>query len=173
MCGIGGIIDRSTAGAATVRSRCERMATAMVHRGPDDFGSYYDVDQGVGLVHRRLSIIDLSEAGHQPMVTADGRYTIVFNGEIYNYGKLREDLQGQGEVLSGTPIPRYCFVGISEKELRASIALKGCMHLRFGIMFPNLLRSREVHSESSRCIIGNKGTVSRLHLRFGRCWKRI
>lgn len=101
MCGIGGIIDRSTAGAVTVRSRCERMATAMVHRGPDDFGSYYDVDQGVGLVHRRLSIIDLSEAGHQPMATADGRYTIVFNGEIYNYGKLREDLQGQGEIFVG------------------------------------------------------------------------
>ena len=101
MCGIGGIIDRSTAGAATVRSRCERMATAMVHRGPDDFGSYYDVDQGVGLVHRRLSIIDLSEAGHQPMATADGRYTIVFNGEIYNYGKLRDDLQGQGETFVG------------------------------------------------------------------------
>lgn len=101
MCGIGGIVDRSTVGAPTVGVRCERMAIAMVHRGPDDFGAFYDQDHGVGLVHRRLSIIDLTEAGHQPMATKDGRYTIVFNGEIYNYEKLRKDLQAQGERFVG------------------------------------------------------------------------
>lgn len=107
MCGIGGIIDRSTADDPSLPYRCERMAAAMLHRGPDDFGDYYDVDNGVGLVHRRLSIIDLSQAGHQPMSTQDGRYTIVFNGEIYNHEKLRRDLQAQGE----------CFVGHSDTEV--------------------------------------------------------
>ncbi|MBM3965202.1 MAG: asparagine synthase (glutamine-hydrolyzing) [Planctomycetes bacterium] len=107
MCGIGGIIDRSTADPTSVRTRCEQMATAMVHRGPDDFGAFYDLDNGVGLVHRRLSIIDLSEAGHQPMATTDGRYTIVFNGEIYNYESLREDLKAQSE----------CFAGHSDTEV--------------------------------------------------------
>lgn len=69
---------------------------AMTHRGPDDGGEWWSEDGRVGLAHRRLSIIDLSPAGHQPMLDAAGDLTIVFNGEIYNFAELRERLSGIG-----------------------------------------------------------------------------
>lgn len=83
------------------------MAQRIVHRGPDDSGVWVDVEAGIALAHRRLSILDLSPAGHQPMVSVLGRYVIVFNGEIYNYLELRRELddsphhgllQGEGGV---------------------------------------------------------------------------
>ena len=67
------------------------------HRGPDDRGIYVAPDGAVGLVHARLAILDLSPAGHQPMADADGRYVITFNGEIYNFLALREELEAVGE----------------------------------------------------------------------------
>src|SRR5262249_42400545 len=73
------------------RPHVERMNKALAHRGPDDAGIYVDT-QGATLGHRRLSIIDLSSAGHQPMVSANERYVIVFNGEIYNFRDLRARL---------------------------------------------------------------------------------
>lgn len=73
-----------------------QMATAIAHRGPDDFGEWYSPDSGVGLAHRRLSIIDLSPLGHQPFSDASGTAVIVFNGEIYNYRELRRELEAQG-----------------------------------------------------------------------------
>jgi asparagine synthase (glutamine-hydrolysing) len=69
-----------------------RMGTALKHRGPDDSGVFYDDSTGVGLVHRRLSILDLSPAGHQPMASHSGRYLIIFNGEIYNFEEIRSEL---------------------------------------------------------------------------------
>lgn len=93
MCGICGIYhlerDRPVAPDAV-----RRMADALQHRGPDDRGEL--IDGNVGLGHLRLSIIDLSAAGHQPMTNEDGRYWIVFNGEIYNYLELREQLVAAG-----------------------------------------------------------------------------
>lgn len=68
------------------------MGQAIIHRGPDDGGQWWDADAGIGLSHRRLSIVDLSPAGHQPMVSACGRFVIAFNGEIYNHLKLRKEL---------------------------------------------------------------------------------
>lgn len=70
-----------------------RMANEIVHRGPDDAGVWMDDAAGLALAHRRLSILDLSPAGHQPMVSANGRYVIAFNGEIYNHLDLREALE--------------------------------------------------------------------------------
>ncbi len=74
----------------------DRMSEAIAHRGPDDHGAYFCAAEGIGLAHRRLSIIDLSPTGHQPMWDVSGRVAIVFNGEIYNYRKLREELRQQG-----------------------------------------------------------------------------
>ncbi|MFZ5997975.1 MAG: asparagine synthase (glutamine-hydrolyzing) [Nitrospirota bacterium] len=70
------------------------MTTSIVHRGPDDVGQWIDKDAGVALGHRRLSILDLSPAGHQPMHSVSGRYVIVFNGEIYNHNQIRKELEG-------------------------------------------------------------------------------
>ena len=72
----------------------ERMTSTLVHRGPDDSG--IECWKTVGLGFRRLSILDLTPSGHQPMTTPDGRYTIVFNGEIYNFLELRGELQALG-----------------------------------------------------------------------------
>ena len=63
----------------------DRAIDSIGHRGPDDSGVFIDDQQGVGLGHRRLSVIDLSPAGHQPMISDDGKSVIVFNGEVYNY----------------------------------------------------------------------------------------
>ncbi|HEU5443908.1 MAG TPA: hypothetical protein VFU61_08785, partial [Steroidobacteraceae bacterium] len=75
----------------------ERMKARLVHRGPDDHGSY--VAEGVSLGHRRLSIVDLSEAGRQPLSNEDGTVWITFNGEIYNHLELRSRLQARGHVF--------------------------------------------------------------------------
>ena len=89
MCGLTGIYA-SQSSAAELPRRVEAMNAALAHRGPDDAGLWHEGDIALG--HRRLSIIDLSSAGHQPMHSADGRYVLVFNGEIYNYRALRAEL---------------------------------------------------------------------------------
>ena len=92
MCGLAGILVLS--GGKADREVVGRMADAMYHRGPDDEGEF--VDGPVGFGFRRLAILDVSPTGHQPMVSADGRYVIVFNGEIYNYIELRRELETLG-----------------------------------------------------------------------------
>ncbi|MDP6700543.1 MAG: asparagine synthetase B, partial [Candidatus Latescibacteria bacterium] len=74
----------------------ERMTRVLRHRGPDDFGVWSE--GGVGFGHQRLSIIDISSGGHQPMAVDDGAYCITYNGEIYNYIELRAELEGRGRV---------------------------------------------------------------------------
>src|SRR4029434_7408427 len=87
MCGIVGVVETNArADAALVSEMRDRLA----HRGPDDAGTW--CEENVGLGHRRLSIIDLSAEGHQPMTSADGRFVIVYNGEIYNFAELRDRL---------------------------------------------------------------------------------
>jgi asparagine synthase (glutamine-hydrolysing) len=94
MCGIGGVFSWSDpAGFDTTRIAAD-LCAALAHRGPDDEGTFTDL--GVLLVHRRLAIIDPTPAARQPMTTPDGRYSIVFNGEIYNYRDLRADLARAG-----------------------------------------------------------------------------
>ncbi|MHB1688315.1 MAG: asparagine synthase (glutamine-hydrolyzing) [Ignavibacteriaceae bacterium] len=87
MCGIFGIIN--TNGKPIDSEKLITARDTMSHRGPDDAGVYFNKNGNVGLGHRRLSIIDLTPSGHQPMTTEDGRYTIVFNGEIYNYQSIK------------------------------------------------------------------------------------
>lgn len=91
MCGIVGIIGDFS------RDKIVQMADSISHRGPDDVGFFYD--QNLALGFRRLSIIDLSMNAHQPMTSKDGKFTIVFNGEIYNYKELREELRVKGHIF--------------------------------------------------------------------------
>src|SRR5258705_1193473 len=96
MCGIVGLVPGSFPEYASDFISAAHRAIA--HRGPDDHGMWLDPEAGVGLGHRRLSIIDLSPAGHQPMHSAPGRYVIAFNGEIYNYLEIREELAAAGSA---------------------------------------------------------------------------
>jgi asparagine synthase (glutamine-hydrolysing) len=96
MCGICGILHLDGDRKAQ-ESVVQRMAHAIRHRGPDDEGCF--VRGPIGLGHKRLSIIDLSDAAHQPMTNEDGRYWIIFNGEIYNYQELRQQVVQRGHIL--------------------------------------------------------------------------
>lgn len=91
VCGIVGIQARNGSPAAI-----ESCVSLLAHRGPDDRGTYADASQGVALGHTRLSILDLSAAGHQPMLSPDGQVALVYNGEIYNFRELRAELEGRG-----------------------------------------------------------------------------
>lgn len=100
MCGIAGFLNLKQ----TIKDpmgALERMTNSIAHRGPDDHGHWFDHAAGIALGHRRLSILDLSPAGHQPMLSASGRYVIVFNGEIYNYRDVRVEL----EALADSKVP--------------------------------------------------------------------
>jgi asparagine synthase (glutamine-hydrolysing) len=99
MCGFTGFLDRSGAlSADTLAGLVGRMNDTLFHRGPDDGDVWVDAAPGVALGHRRLSILDLSPAGHQPMPSAGGRYVVAFNGEIYNHLELRRELEAAGEA---------------------------------------------------------------------------
>jgi asparagine synthase (glutamine-hydrolysing) len=99
MCGIAGFWQTRRSSERPAETLAQ-MGRALQHRGPDDSGSWYDNSVGLGLVHRRLSILDLSAAGRQPMASGSGRYTIVFNGEIYNFEEIRREL-GPGHNWNG------------------------------------------------------------------------
>ncbi|MCX7175719.1 MAG: asparagine synthase (glutamine-hydrolyzing) [Proteobacteria bacterium] len=96
MCGIAGIFSYADIALPVDRAELLRIREAMTHRGPDGAGLWISADQRVGLAHRRLAIIDLSDTGVQPMATEDGRFRITFNGEIYNYRELRKELEAKG-----------------------------------------------------------------------------
>ncbi len=92
MCGITGQLTRSNSDI-DLTSSTKSMIEQLTHRGPDDMGIWKDESSGICLAHRRLSILDLSPHGHQPMCSADGRFIIAFNGEIYNHVQLRKELE--------------------------------------------------------------------------------
>src|SRR4051794_5906434 len=95
MCGIAGFLgDRRD--TDDLRQAALAMAERLAHRGPDDAGAWTDQSAGIGLSHRRLSILDLSPAGHQPMVSPCERFVLTFNGEIYNHSALRAELERRG-----------------------------------------------------------------------------
>lgn len=114
MCGIAGFLGTCSAGAT--REIAGAMSRSLEHRGPDDDGIWIDTEAGVSLIHRRLSIVDLSPAGHQPMVSANGRFVISYNGEVYSFPEIRKDLEARGVK----------FYGCSDTEVMLeSIALDG------------------------------------------------
>ncbi len=117
MCGIAGILGSPD------RQAVERIAAAMETRGPDDVGFYED--RWLSLGHRRLSILDLSEAGHQPMSRAGGKRWIVCNGEIYNFKDLRRELEGRGHLFrsrSAALTRLRTDAGLRERVVRNALA---------------------------------------------------
>ncbi|MGD9921131.1 MAG: asparagine synthase (glutamine-hydrolyzing) [Pseudorhodoplanes sp.] len=103
MCGIAGLFDlHRSPREAEPAAAAERMADTMAHRGPDGFGTWGDANAGIGLAHRRLAIVDLSMTGAQPMHSADGRFVITYNGEVYNFEDLRAELVALGHGFRGT-----------------------------------------------------------------------
>ena len=106
MCGIAGILSLDPPEPALLR----RMTDAIEHRGPDDEGVWVDRESGIGLGHRRLSIVDLSPSGHQPMLSPDGRLVLNYNGEIYNHRALR------AEIEAAAPRPKAAGVGIPTRK---------------------------------------------------------
>lgn len=103
MCGIAGLWDvRTDASSDRLSESLGRMLTCLQHRGPDDHGQWSEAADGVYLGHRRLSILDLSPSGHQPMASRSGRYVTAFNGEIYNFRDLRAQLESLGHTFRGS-----------------------------------------------------------------------
>ncbi len=131
MCGIAGILK--SADAPVPLDILQKMARAIAHRGPDGDGFFQH--RSVGLCHRRLAILDLSPAGHQPMSSPNGRWTISYNGEVYNYKELREELVQLGHVFhsgSDTEVVLAAWAAWGEKSLE-----------RFNGMFAFAIYDRE------------------------------
>src|SRR5580692_2090514 len=122
MCGITGFLDTSRSKSSeqlTLIAR--RMSTSLSHRGPDADGIWVDQNTGVAFGHRRLSIIDLSPMGAQPMHSAGGRYVITFNGEIYNFKSLRQELEQLGETFRGHSDTEIMLAAIARWGVEASL----------------------------------------------------
>ncbi|RMH34347.1 MAG: asparagine synthase (glutamine-hydrolyzing) [Nitrospirae bacterium] len=134
MCGIVGWLGRGIDPELALR-----MRDSLYHRGPDDSGYWHDTEANVWLGHRRLAILDLSEAGHQPMLSHSGRYVIVFNGELYNYKELGGELQGLGERFLGHSDTEVMLAAIERWGLKQALA-------RFIGMFAFALWDRQEQS---------------------------
>src|SRR5262249_53584024 len=122
MCGIAGCFD-ATAGTPgeQLRQMAEAMARAMVHRGPDEGGVWIDPAQGIAFGHRRLSILDLSPAGSQPMHSACGRFSIVYNGEVYNHQELWGELKSLGHTFHGHSDTEVLLAAIRQWGVRGAV----------------------------------------------------
>lgn len=121
MCGITGFLNDGTLRRDDARAVLQRMTGAIRHRGPDADGLWQSADGMVNFGHRRLSIIDLSPTGAQPMATADGRSTLIFNGEIYNFLELRAQLEALGHRFRGSSDTEVLLLGIQEWGVRAML----------------------------------------------------
>lgn len=115
MCGLAGMLLPAPAREqAALEEQARRMGDALVHRGPDDSGVWADASAGIALAHRRLSILDLSPLGHQPMTSADGRYVLAYNGEVYNFAELRAELEALGHGFRGHSDTEVLLAAITE-----------------------------------------------------------
>ena len=157
MCGITGFIQYKGGATEDLARRCQSMADTIVHRGPDADGVWVDPSFPVALGHRRLSIIDLSNAGAQPMESASGRYVLSFNGEVYNFSRLRQEPE----------LSNYPFQGHSDTE----VILAAIQHLgveravgKLEGMFALALWDRE-----ERCLWLARDRVGKKPLYYGWC----
>ena len=127
MCGLAGIFTADGSSRDELTERVTRMTDAIRHRGPDDEGQWVDADAGVGLGFRRLAIIDLSPRGHQPMRSPSGRYTLTFNGEIYNFQALRAQLAKAGRTFLGRSDTEVLVNGFEEWGIERTMRLANGM----------------------------------------------
>jgi asparagine synthase (glutamine-hydrolysing) len=123
MCGLAGFFQTPSRNESELIAIARSMNDRIVHRGPDSRGEWADAASGIALGHRRLSILDLSPEGHQPMVSANGRYVIAFNGEVYNFAKLRAELEPHGHAWRGHSdteimLAAFCQWGVDEATKR-------------------------------------------------------
>ena len=120
MCGIVGLMQGGLT-AEQWAGLLQSMTDSLVHRGPDDSGYWYDVEAGVGLGSRRLSIVDLSPLGHQPMASASGRYQLTYNGEVYNFLELRRQLQRKGHTFRGRSDTAVILAAVEEWGVEVAV----------------------------------------------------
>src|SRR5437773_1656943 len=120
MCGIAGFWTSGGCREDESRRLVERMAAVLAHRGPDACGAWVDPHAGVALSHRRLSIVDLSPAGAQPMVSADGRWVITYNGEVYNHAELASEL-GNSTRFRGHSDTEVLLEGIARWGIKKTV----------------------------------------------------
>src|SRR4030042_4740606 len=121
MCGIAGFLRMDPLPAADSQSAIRAMMGALAHRGPDDQGNWFDPGTGIALGHRRLSIIDLSAEGRQPMRSHSNRFVLVFNGEIYNYRQLGKILADLGHAFRGHSDTEVVLAAIEEWEVEPAV----------------------------------------------------
>jgi len=124
MCGITGYFDPTFYFNSDDHSRIiTKMTDAIIHRGPDDSGLWSDKEKGIVLGFRRLAIVDLTPTGHQPMVSADGRYVMVFNGEIYNFEEIRQDLLKLGHTFRGSSDTEVMLAAICQWGIEKALSM--------------------------------------------------
>lgn len=123
MCGLAGLLrPHADLDREHLLAIAASMGDAIRHRGPDDDGVWTDAAAGIALAHRRLSILDLSPLGHQPMASADERYVIAYNGEVYNFAELRDELLGLGHAFRGHSDTEVLLAAIVQWGVQAAIA---------------------------------------------------
>lgn len=124
MCGLAGAVETARSSSQDeLTARGGAMAACVAHRGPDDSGIWTDCHRGVVLAHRRLSIIDLTPGGHQPMVSGSGRYVLVYNGEVYNHAQLRRGLEQSGVRLRSSSDTEVLLELIAQRGLAEALTM--------------------------------------------------
>ena len=119
MCGIAGFLElERRPGTQELEAIAAAMAARLAHRGPDARGVFVDADAGIAFGHTRLSIIDLSRAGAQPMSSSCGRYVITYNGEVYSAAELRPELEALGRVLFAS----HCLYSLLDPYSRKALS---------------------------------------------------
>ncbi len=136
MCGIAGFINiASSHSAIQLDDLAETMADTLKLRGPDGQGIWSDAETGIALAHRRLSIVDLSSAGNQPMISASSRFIITYNGEVYNFSRIQAELEARGCTFRGHSDTEVILESFAELGIEGDwpSASSACLRLLYGI----------------------------------------